>query len=123
MTNVSRRGRPRKFDPALMETIRSLHGNVHTERHRQNIAMIVGVLGILGLREGHPPPELLWIADFAGEDQGKQGAVKWAILEQLGRIARDYDADTVRRLAIEVSRLRPTAKEGAAMLREWRRDN
>jgi hypothetical protein len=60
------------------------------------------------------------------EKQGKRGAVKWAVLEQLGRIARDHGEEKAREFALELCRgvqsaeSPPTVKAVAEMLRRWR---
>ena len=68
----------------------------------------------------HPPPN--WLVDWAGRKQGKQGAIKFAILEQLGRMAYDgFPDDVIRVRADEIEQWKPTVKVGAAYLRGLRR--
>jgi hypothetical protein len=64
----------------------------------------------------HPPPN--WLVDWAGRKQGKQGAIKFAILEQLGRMAYDgFPDDVIREQADEIEQWKPNTKIGAAYLR------
>jgi hypothetical protein len=95
-------GRPRLLDAEAMATFRSLYsGHVRTDRGLQNKYYIGQALSALGITEESPP---CWLWDAAASRVGKQGAIKWGVLEQLGRIAVELGEDTARDIAAEVEK-------------------
>jgi hypothetical protein len=108
-----------------MSFLRSLHSShVHTDRQLQNIAYAIRAMHILkqvpDKHDEYSPAT--WLLDWAGADRGKQGAIRWAILEQLGRMVYDgFSEDQIRELADEIEQWKPKAKIGAAYLRDLRR--
>jgi hypothetical protein len=95
MTEAKRgRGRPRIHDAEGLRVMRSLYPEIHTERQLQNLRFAFRALTILELmpsRNGDSGavsnPQPTWLADWDGANRGKQGAIKWSILEQVGRMA------------------------------------
>ena len=118
-----RRGRPRVMPPEWQAGIRKIWG-VHTDRqaqahHYARIAM--EHLELLPQSEKLPPPT--WLVDWQGAETNKIGAVKWSVLEQLGRMLEaGYSVADCRRLMAEMERLRLSAKHVATRLREIRLD-
>jgi hypothetical protein len=104
----------------MVAIYRSLYPDIHTDRQRQNRYDAIRAIEILGLLP-NPIPPATWLVDWKGANKGKQGAVKWSILEQLGRMARQgYDNDTIRALAAEIGKLQLSAKDAAEQLRQMR---
>jgi hypothetical protein len=118
-----RRGRPRLIPVDGIQALRAQNPDVHTDRGQQNIAMAHQAMRILGLlpktQDALPPPT--WLVDWDGADRGKQGAIKWAILEQLGRMAYvGFGEDFLRSMAAALEQRHPSVKDGAALLRAVR---
>jgi hypothetical protein len=116
------RGAPRLIPIEGLLELRTLRPDVHTDRQLQNIALANQAMRILGLM---PPenstPTPTWLVDWEGADRGKQGAIKWAILEQLGRMAlAGFGEGFIRPIAAALEQRRPSVKEGAAWLRAVR---
>jgi hypothetical protein len=118
------RGRPRLVPTELMKFNRSVYPQVHTDRQHQNIFLAVEAMRILGLLpEGGDLPPPTWLVDWEGANRGKRGAVKWSVLEQLGRMARaGFDEQDVRDYAAAIDERRLGAKDAAARLRQIRLD-
>jgi hypothetical protein len=120
-----KRGRPHTFPYEWMSFLRSLHSShVHTDRQLQNIAYATRAMHILkqvpDKHDEYSPAT--WLLDWAGADRGKEGAINWAILEQLGRFAyAGFPDDIIRELADDIEQWKPKAKVGAAYLRGLRR--
>jgi hypothetical protein len=117
-----KRGRP-KLLPEWWS--RSLYPDIHTTRQQQARYLANEAMGVLGLMpkgspDGQPIfPLPTWLVDWSGANRGKTGAVKWCVLEQLGRMSRDgWD---IHGLATELDGLGLSAKEAAARLRVIRR--
>src|SRR5271165_6019807 len=120
MTEPKQRGRPRLMPQEVLEQLRRLEPNVHTERQHQNRYLAHQAMGILGLipesTDQLPPPT--WLVDWQGANRGKQGAIKWAILEQLGRMSgAGFDDESIRSFAAAIEEERMNVKDAAARLR------
>jgi hypothetical protein len=76
-------------------------------------------ISILGLMpKGEEVPSPTWLVVWDGEKRGKQGAVKWMALAELGRMARDgIDHSSIRAYAAAIAPMGLTDKEAAARLR------
>jgi hypothetical protein len=123
MTEPKQRGRPRLMPQEVLEQLRRLEPNVHTERQHQNRYLAHQAMGILGLipesTDQLPPPT--WLVDWQGANRGKQGAIKWAILEQLGRMSHaGLDDGSIRSFAAAIEEQRMNVKDAAARLRRVR---
>lgn len=130
------RGRPRLHDPMVMEVFRRTRQNVHTDRHRQNHHFAWEALTIIGLHptvayereaaagralgQGEQPP-IPWLVDWEASTRGKQGAVKYGVLTELGRMsAAGFPDDYIRAMAERLAEMEWTAKEAEQRLREIR---
>jgi len=72
-------------------------------------------------RDPNNPPTPTWLVDWTGAERGRQGAIKWGVLEQLGRMAfAGYPDAVIRQLAAEIEIVKPTAKAAEARLRQIR---
>jgi hypothetical protein len=115
------RGRPRLIPVDGIQALRAQRPDVHTDRGVQNLAMAHQAMRILGLlpeTPDAPSPPATWLVDWDGADRGRQGAIKWAILEQLGRMAYvGFGEDFLRSMATPLEQRHPSVKEGAMLLR------
>lgn len=118
-----RRGRPRVLDPEILGAFRK-GLPTHSERQLQTQHYAYEAMTILDLlpqAPGTPQRPPTWLVDWEGATRRKMGAVKWSILEQLGRMACSGVAvDTIRQFAHEIEKDRPSTKEGAERLRRVR---
>ncbi len=115
-----KRGRPPSVDPQWLREFGAVWPDIHTKRGLQNKHLAFDALRALELLpdQGQPPG---WLVDWESANRGKQGAIKWCVLEQFGRMLRaDVGEHNVRRWADQLEQHRPTAKEAAARLREMR---
>jgi hypothetical protein len=113
-------GRPRLIPPWYE---RRMVPHIHTERQHQARYLAHEAMSILGLvpKSAEELPQPTWLVNWDGANRGKQGAVKWAVLEELGRMAlAGFGADRVRKLAACPTLSRMNAKQAAATLREMR---
>lgn len=115
------RGRPRMIPLDMLaygRGIFSLEG-IHTDRQIQ--ARLYADVALKIINANHVADAPTWLVDWEGANRGKQGAVKWSVLEQLGRMSRcGYDDDDIRILADRICELRLSAKYAAEWLREFR---
>ena len=113
-------GRPRVVPLESLRLLRSLSPDIHTDRQHQNRAYAHTAMRILGLLPDAGKPAT-WLVDWEGADRGKQGAVKWSVLEQLGRMSKlGFDDVSIRNFAAVIEEQRMNAKDAAARLRNAR---
>jgi hypothetical protein len=60
---------------------------------------------------------LRWLSDTTEEIMAGRGKMRRAILQELGRVEND---DDMREIALELCRIKPTAKDARTMIRQWR---
>jgi hypothetical protein len=117
------RGRPRVITPEMMRFYRSMYPDIHTTRQIQAVDYAFDAMRAMNRMPTSDPrdfPPPTWLVDWAGGNAGKQGAIKWGVLEELGRmLAVGIDiAPIVKQL--ETQDHGRTAKEAAVILRRWR---
>jgi hypothetical protein len=121
-----KRGRPPLIPPGYLHDLQRIDPRIHTVRGHQNKYLAHEAMEILGLmpKRGEPGleiPPATKLVDWEGAERGRQGAIKWAALEQLGRMARaGFDHEDIRSTAAALERRPSTAKEMAASLRRLR---
>lgn len=115
------RGRPRVVLPGFER----FHSDIHTDRQIQARWYALKAereLGYMPDRKGEPPrrgPD--WLLDWEGADQGKMGAKKVSVLEQLGRLLSDgYAVEEVAELADTICKKKLSAKDAADWVRAIR---
>jgi hypothetical protein len=106
-----------------MRIYREEFSDIHTDRQVQNRCFALEAIRILGqISSSDQLPPATWLVDWAGHGQGRQSAIKWGILEQLGRMSLGgFSDDQIREVADDIEQWKPKAKIGAAHLRELRR--
>jgi hypothetical protein len=121
MPEKRKRGRPPLIPPDRAGIWRSLYGDiVHTDRQLQARWLATRALAVLGLQpiNGNEFPAPTWLADWRGASRGKQGAIKWGVLEQLGRMSQaGFPDETIRDFAAALETANMSAKEAEARLR------
>jgi hypothetical protein len=90
-----------------MAVLRSLYPDIHTRRGLHQKRYMVRAMAIV-----KDDPDCRWLVDHSIP------LMRQAILSELGRVDRP---DEILALARAVCKLRPTSKEGAAMVRRARR--
>jgi len=108
-----------------MKVYRSVEQRIHTDRQHLNRHYANRAMEILGLTPGPKwrgrIPPATWLVDWAGETYGKLGAIKWGVLEQLGRMSyAGFTDEAVRDAAAKIEKLRLTVKDAARVLRHYR---
>jgi hypothetical protein len=122
LEDKSKRGRPPLLSPEAASRYRALYSEIHTSRQIQaracaNRALIAMDRAPKSATE-FPPPT--WLVDWEVANTGKQGAVKWGVLEELGRmLAAGIDIEGFV-AALEADDHTLTAKQAAALMREFR---
>jgi hypothetical protein len=106
-----RRGRPPLLTPETVAVWNSLDPGM-TNRTWHNWHYKFRAQGLL---DGDP--ECLWLIDMANAKAGKRGCYRHTLLAELGRIPNDADLIEVAR---SVCTMKPTTKQGVAMIRGWR---
>ena len=123
-----KRGRPKVFDDEYVNRLRALYGYDVGDRAFQNKIYAVHAIKAL-FPEHEPRPEdtqFLWICDLKSADAHKPKAVKWGILNELGRFWMEHGADDTRLAAGKVIDLmrqrngRLTTREAASYVRRFR---
>jgi hypothetical protein len=116
------RGRPPLVSPAHMRQLRMLYKN-RTNRNIQGhsyAAEAMQEMRCLASQNGGVYPAPTWLVDWEGADRNKQGAVKYCVLEELGRML-DAGMDIAPFVeALETQDHGLTAKAAAAWLRAIR---
>jgi hypothetical protein len=108
-----------------MAHFRLTEPDIQTDRQHQNRyyahrAIQILLLGLLPDSEDHLPPPT-WLVDWVRLDRGKQGAVKWSVLEQLGRMEQaGFDEHSIRAFATVIEEEKLNAKDAATRLRRAR---
>jgi hypothetical protein len=100
-----RRGRPASYSPSLLHEV--MNQKECSRRGAQSYLQACSALFLLN-RE----PQYAWLIG----PQGK-GPWRWSLLGELGRID---DEDEMRKAAAAMCRLKPSAREGVALLRSVR---
>ena len=82
------RGRPRVLPAETVQQLRGVYRDIQTDRQIQARTYALEALKAMDRMPKpageFPPPT--WLVDWAGGDRGKQGAMKWGVLEELGRM-------------------------------------
>lgn len=113
VSKKTRRGRPRVFSEKTEAVFNSLglFAENGTRRGMLNVFYRQRALGIVSKVEG-----LEWLASVEALKRGEK-AWRPLILAELGRID---DADSLIAIARQVCEVKPSAKAGAQMVRQWR---
>jgi hypothetical protein len=121
-----KRGRPPLLSAEGARMYRGVYGStIHTSRQIQ--AHVYATRALIAMdrnpKSAREYPPATWLVDWAGANRGKQGAIKWGVLEELGRmLAVGMDiAPIVNQL--ETLEHGMTAKEAAAVMRRYRLRN
>ena len=116
------RGRPPLVSPEHMRQLRLLYKN-RTNRNIQGhsyAAEALHAMGRMASQNGGVRPAPTWLVDWEGADKNKQGAVKFCVLEELGRML-DADMDIAPFVEVlETHNHGLTARSAAAWLRAIR---
>ena len=119
------RGRPRVFLREIVDLYKGGGVGRHrlTDRHSQNVIYAHKAMDILDLASGRgePLPAPTWLVDWEGAERGKQGAIKYGVLTELGRMsAAGFPDDYLRAIAERLAEIEWTVKEAEQQLREVR---
>lgn len=112
VSETHRRGRPPRYDPAYMTTMRALYPELRTARGLHNKYYQGRAQGVLKDEAG-----VEWLMDVAQLKQHQPGNYRQTILQELGRIDDD---DALKAVARRLCELQPSTHEAVAMIRRWR---
>jgi hypothetical protein len=119
-----RRGRPRVLTGEWATAIERLRPEIKTDRGRQNFDYAYRAIRALSIGHEDRPLQgyehLQWLVDWKRANQYRRGAVKWAILTELGRRSTKYGDEFAIKVADRVCKEKPEVKQGAAMIRRIR---
>jgi hypothetical protein len=107
-----KRGRPRAFDKAEVDNVRTLFPEVTSERGQVNRCYGIKALVVLNYAEPYQ-----WLTSTPELINAGRGKIRFTLLAELGRIG---DEDLLRRAAAEVCRLKPSTAAGVGMIHAWR---
>lgn len=107
LSEKKKRGRPPMLDEGARAAMRALYPELKSRRGLVNARYGAHALGLVKDRE-----DCRWLVD------GDVGVFRKTLLQELGRIRNPDDTVTVARRICE---LKPRAKDGVVMIRQWRR--
>lgn len=113
-----RRGRPAEIPPGFLTYLRSQNPELTTTRALHDRYYSIKALAALTGEDGDISAAHHWL--IPGGRHGPGVRWKWGLLVELGRVAVDFGDDHAREWADVLCSDRPSVRDGAGSIRQWR---